>query len=99
MARGKQIDSTVSLADVERVLGMSVAEARERYDYLTDRQRDVAGLMARGLTNRAIANELDISPKTGDIHRADVFEKLGVRTSAGVASIVHLVALADAAEG
>jgi FixJ family two-component response regulator len=55
--------------------------------------------MANGTLNRQIAQQLSISPKTLDIHRADVLEKLHTRTSAGVANIVHLVALAEAATG
>ena len=45
-----------------------------------------------------IANKMDISTKTLDIHRSDVYDKLGTTTSAGVASIVFLVAFDDAAE-
>jgi DNA-binding CsgD family transcriptional regulator len=88
---------SVSLAMAERVLGMSVNEASELFHTLTERQRQVAELMAQGMTNRRIADELDISPKTLDIHRADVMDKLQVRTSAGIANIVHLVSLARAA--
>ena len=53
--------------------------------------------MARGLQNRDIAGELGISPKTLDIHRADVYDRLKVDTPAGVARIVWLVHLADMA--
>jgi DNA-binding CsgD family transcriptional regulator len=81
---------------LEKVLGMSVAEARERYERLTERQRQVAELMSQGMTNRRIAEEMGISPKTLDIHRADVFDKLECKTSAAVAAIVYLVNLAAA---
>lgn len=90
---------SVTLAQVEKTLGLTVAQAHERYARLTARQRQVAGLMARGLSNRRIAEELEISPKTGDIHRADVYDKLGVTTSAGVARIVYLVELAAVGSG
>jgi DNA-binding CsgD family transcriptional regulator len=79
---------------VEKVIGMSVAQARNRHDRLTERQRQVAELMAQGMTNRRIADEMGISPKTLDIHRADVFDKLECKTSAAVAAIVYLVNLA-----
>jgi two-component system, LuxR family, response regulator FixJ len=84
----------VSMAFIEKTVGMSVAEARERHGRLTDRQRQVAELMARGLVNRRIADELGISPKTLDIHRADVFERLEAKTAATVAAVVLMVGLA-----
>jgi two-component system response regulator DctR len=95
--RGGRNSLVVSLAAVEKTLGLSVAEAQEKHGRLTDRQRQVAIWMARGLTNRQIAEKLEISPKTLDIHRADVYDKLGVKTSAAVAGIMFLVALADLA--
>jgi two-component system response regulator DctR len=93
--RGGRNALGVSLASVEKVFGLTVAEAQEKHNRLTERQRQVATWMARGLTNRQIAEKLEISPKTLDIHRADVYDKLGVKTSAAVAAIVHLVALAE----
>lgn len=85
----------VSLTQVEKTFGLSLAEAQEKYNRLTERQRQVASWMARGLTNREIAEKLQISPKTLDIHRADVYEKLEVKTSAAVAAIIYLVLLAE----
>ena len=45
---------------------------------LTNRQLDVAKLVARGLTNAEIAQRLYISPKTADHHVSAVLTKLGV---------------------
>jgi DNA-binding NarL/FixJ family response regulator len=88
--------AAVPLAVAEKVIGLSVEEARDLYARLTRRQREVAELMARGIANREIANKLGISVKTLDIHRCDVYDKLATTTSAGVAAIVFMVALADA---
>ncbi|MEU6192041.1 AAA family ATPase [Nocardia sp. NPDC047038] len=57
---------------------------------LTDRECGVASLVAEGYTNREIAAELFISPKTVEKHLARVFEKLGVSTRAGVAGAINL---------
>ncbi len=86
--------ASISVATLEKVLGMTVAEAQPRYDRLSSRQRQVAGLLARGLKNKTIAEQLGISPKTLDIHRADVYYRLKVQTQAAVARIVFLVELA-----
>ena len=55
---------------------------------LTDREREIADSLNRGLTNKEVARELDISPRTVEIHRARVFSKLGVRN---VAELVRLI--------
>lgn len=93
----KQAGTSVPLEAVEEVLGLPLDRARQLVARLTDRQRETARLMAQGLSNRQIAERMGISPKTGDIHRADVFDKLETKTAAGVAAVVLLVELADAA--
>jgi predicted ATPase/DNA-binding CsgD family transcriptional regulator/Tfp pilus assembly protein PilF len=53
---------------------------------LTAREREIADLIARGLSNRAIAAELVISPATAARHVANIFSKLGVTSRAQVAA-------------
>jgi HD-GYP domain-containing protein (c-di-GMP phosphodiesterase class II) len=50
---------------------------------LTEREVDVLRLLARGHTNRAIASELAISPKTVSHHVEHIYAKAGVKTRAG----------------
>jgi DNA-binding CsgD family transcriptional regulator len=45
---------------------------------LTDRERDVAALVAKGMTNREVAAELYVSPKAIDYHLGHIFGKLGI---------------------
>jgi FixJ family two-component response regulator len=47
-----------------------------RYDSCTPREQDVMQLLAKGLTNKGIAQTLGISPRTVEIHRAHVMEKM-----------------------
>lgn len=51
-------------------------------DRLTEREREVLGLVAEGLTNRAIAARLFVSDRTVEAHIARVFGKLGLIESA-----------------
>jgi predicted ATPase/DNA-binding CsgD family transcriptional regulator len=53
---------------------------------LTPREAQIADLIARGLSNRAIAAELVISPATAARHVANIFAKLGVTSRAQVAA-------------
>ncbi len=49
---------------------------------LTDREREVLALLARGLSSKEIAVELDISTRTVETHRANLMRKLGVKSVA-----------------
>lgn len=49
-------------------------------DLLTQREKEILGLTAHGLTSKEIAERLDISARTVEAHRANVREKLGIST-------------------
>jgi DNA-binding NarL/FixJ family response regulator len=55
---------------------------------LTQREREVATMLARGEPNREIATALGISIKTVDTHRAHVLKKLGLRNNVELARLV-----------
>jgi len=56
------------------------AEAKVRIAALTGRERDVLEGLARGLPNKTIAYDLEISPRTVEVHRANLMSKLDVRS-------------------
>ncbi len=76
----------------ERHSGMVIEAARARIAMLTPRERDVLGRLVEGRPNKVIAHELGISPRTVEIHRANMMEKLACR------SLAEAVRLAIAAE-
>jgi FixJ family two-component response regulator len=53
------------------------ALARSRVDRLTKREREVLAGVAGGLSNRMIGEKLSISPRTVEIHRANMLTKMG----------------------
>ena len=55
-------------------------DAEVRLQALTPRERDVLDGLAQGLPNKTIAYDLGISPRTVEIHRANLMAKLGVRS-------------------
>jgi DNA-binding NarL/FixJ family response regulator len=55
-------------------------------DGLSDREREVMRLIARGLRTREIAERLSVSHKTVEKHRTNLMRKLGLRTAAAVAA-------------
>ncbi|MEU6668772.1 AAA family ATPase [Streptomyces sp. NPDC046727] len=60
---------------------------------LTSRERDVLGLVAAGRTNRQIAEELFISPKTASVHVSNILSKLGVSGRGEAAAVAHRLEL------
>jgi len=50
--------------------------ARERYAQLSEREREVVGLIVEGLTNKEIGRALALSPRTVETNRANLFAKL-----------------------
>ena len=59
-------------------------EDRERYDGLTDREREVLRLVAQGMTTKEIAKELVLSPHTIQSHRDRIMSKLDLHTKAAL---------------
>jgi 4-hydroxy-2-oxoheptanedioate aldolase len=60
---------------------------------LTARERDVLRLVAAGRTNRQIAEELFISPKTASVHVSNILGKLAVATRGEAAALAHRLRL------
>jgi len=56
---------------------------------LTEREREVMQLVIDGRPNKLIADELTISVRTVEVHRARVFEKMGVRSAVELANLLR----------
>jgi two-component system response regulator NreC len=54
----------------------------DRYDALSEREREIFQLIAEGHTNKAIADMLSISVATVETHRAHILQKLDVHNTA-----------------
>ena len=83
---------------IEQALAQSaghLAQLRERSDLqvrltdLTDRERDVMDLVVAGLPNKLIADQLDISVRTVEVHRARVFDKMQVKSAVELANLLR----------
>ena len=55
---------------------------------LTERERQVATLIADGASSKEAGRRLGISPRTVELHRAHIMEKLGARNAADLVRIV-----------
>ncbi len=59
----------------------------KRVDRLTPREREVLGLVLNGISNKKIAESLGLSPKTVEVHRSHILQKMQAN------SAVHLVSM------
>ena len=73
----EEVFAIAEQADAQR---LTAAAAMSRIETLTPRERDVLEGLAAGQTNKMIARAHGISPRTVEIHRANMMEKLGVHT-------------------
>lgn len=76
------IESARKQSIATRGLGVRAQEAQARLNILTDREREVLDGLVEGLPNKTIAYDLGISPRTVEIHRANLMQKLEVRSLA-----------------
>jgi two-component system response regulator FixJ len=56
-----------------------VATLRSRLDLLSDRERQVLSAVVAGLPNKTVAYDLNISPRTVEVHRANIMAKMQAR--------------------
>jgi two-component system response regulator DctR len=62
---------------------------QQRLDSLTDRERDVMALVVEGLPNKLVADQLNISVRTVEVHRSRVFDKMGVKSAVELANVMR----------
>jgi two-component system, LuxR family, response regulator DctR len=75
--------------DAQRQLSAaSSGSVQQRLDGLTERERQVMTLVLAGKLNKVIADELSISMRTVEVHRARLFEKMGVRSAVEMAQLL-----------
>jgi two-component system response regulator FixJ len=98
----KPLDETELLTVLRRVLSQSQASlqlseqkelAAARLARLTERERDVFDGLAMGKTNKGVALDLGISPRTVEIHRARIMEKLEASTLSDIVRIALTLGL------
>jgi two-component system response regulator FixJ len=90
------IERAVEQGERLREIAANSAEAMTRLASLTPREREVLDLLVNGLPNKAIANALGASPRTIEVHRARVLEKLRANS---LPDLVRLVLAAESGRG
>jgi two-component system response regulator DctR len=70
---------------------LSRSQLQTRMDELTERERDVMRLVVQGLPNKLVADQLDISVRTVEVHRARVFDKMEVKSAVELANLLQKI--------
>jgi len=86
-------DGGVPLAPIAAAALMSTRAERTAADSLTAREREVLGLLAQGLQNRAIAERLGISEATVKAHLTHIYQALDVPDRTSAALLAHELGL------
>ena len=72
----------------QRALASSADSVNARLGKLTTRERQVMELVLAGKLNKVIADDLQISMRTVEVHRSNLLDKMGVRTAVELAQLL-----------
>jgi two-component system response regulator DctR len=84
-----RVEQALAVSDERLQSRRLQAGLNARLQDLTERERDVMRLVVEGLPNKLIADQLDISVRTVEVHRARVFEKMDVRSAVELANVLR----------
>jgi two-component system response regulator NreC len=87
LAGGLYLSPPLDERAIQIYINRTHATRLDPFESLTTRQREVLSLALEGYSNQQIAEELSLSPRTVEMHRATLMHKLGVRNQA---ELVHL---------
>lgn len=79
------------LSKARLAVHLQSAGLASRLQDLTERERHVMQLVVAGLPNKLIADQLDISVRTVEVHRSRVFEKMEVKSAVELANLLREV--------
>ena len=87
-----RVEQALALSQERLVARQTQQRLQSRLLELTERERDVMRLVVEGLPNKLIADQLDISVRTVEVHRARVFDKMEVKSAVELANLMRQLA-------
>ena len=85
---GIRVATTQPISALAAALAPGTERRAAAADKLTEREREVLRLVAKGLAGKQVANQLGISLKTVEQHKARIYAKLGVPNQAAAVSLL-----------
>lgn len=83
------LSSTLSERAIGNYIQKISSASPEPFDTLSIREREVMQMVVQGMTSAEIGKKLFISPRTVDIHRANIMRKLGLKTRIDLVQIAQ----------
>jgi len=83
-----RVIEALKLDDARRQAAASADSVNKRLAQLTPRERQVMERILAGKLNKVIADELKVCMRTVEVHRASLFDKMGVKTAVELAQVV-----------
>jgi two-component system response regulator FixJ len=81
------IERALSLANERHQIKSALGILEQRIEKLTPRERDIFDHLSKGSPNKVIAFELGISPRTIEVHRTHIMEKMAARN---ISELIHM---------
>ena len=83
-----RIEQAMALHADQRAANAAVDSVKSRISSLTTREKQIMELVLASKLNKVIADELNISMRTVEVHRANLFDKMGVKTAVELANLL-----------
>ncbi|MBY0235817.1 MAG: LuxR C-terminal-related transcriptional regulator, partial [Burkholderiaceae bacterium] len=83
-----RIEEALLVSDRAIAARQQTGRLAQRMAELTEREREVMGLVVQALPNKLIADQLHISVRTVEVHRARVFEKMNVKSAVELSNLL-----------
>ncbi len=83
-----RIEEAMALDANQRIANATVDSVKARVSTLTTRERQIMELVLAGKFNKVIADQLNISMRTVEVHRANIFDKMQVKTAVELANLL-----------
>ncbi|MFZ2855102.1 MAG: response regulator [Rhodocyclaceae bacterium] len=83
-----RVVEALKLDETRRAAASTIDSVNARIAKLTSREQQVMALILAGKFNKVIADELQVSMRTVEVHRSKVFEKMGVKTAVDLAQLL-----------
>ena len=83
-----RVGEAIELDQRQRAANATVDSVKSRLSSLTTREKQIMELVLAGKYNKVIADELNISMRTVEVHRANLFDKMQVKTAVELANLL-----------
>jgi two-component system response regulator DctR len=87
-----RVEQALALSKERMLARQTQQRLQSRLLELTERERDVMRLVVEGLPNKLIADQLEISVRTVEVHRSRVFDKMDVKSAVELANLMRQLA-------